>query len=79
MHCMGCPRGNGVPLHAQSFSPQAGRGRAIVCGAEGHPGTEQAAPVPVICVAVPAVGDGWVCAGRAVKTCYSDEKIIEWL
>lgn len=33
----------------------------------------------MISVAVPAVGDGWVCTGRAVKACYSDEKTIKWL
>lgn len=38
---MGCSRGNGICLHAQSCSPQAGRGLAAVCGSEGWPGTEQ--------------------------------------
>lgn len=73
-------RRNGIPLHAQSCSPEADHGGDTVRGLrDGRYRAGQAAPAPVICAVMPATGDGWVCTGRAVEACCSDEKIIEWL
>lgn len=49
------------------------RGRCLWGWGTARDRARQVTSVPVICVVVPAMGDGWVCVGRAVKACDSSE------